>query len=136
MEGSISWLGKAITSQCEIDDPGCTGSGDQTIARPWGSAPARCEGSTVSVTFTGPPASAVLIVFPSARVILTEGMLNEPLPPRSGGGAPSTLSATIMAVAPAFCTFATFVTNVQVPRSTKAIWPDTALALRIGEQAS
>jgi hypothetical protein len=61
--GSINWFGVAISSQCEMVDPGCTGFGIHNKPRPLASAPARMPRSSLSVPLT-PPANWRSIVVP------------------------------------------------------------------------
>src|SRR6266542_95637 len=104
------------------------------------SAPARTAGLTLSVTLT-PEERFDRRVAPSAIVIRTAGivMLSSG-PPMPAGGLSETLSATSMAIAPAFWQFLAFKTNVQLPpvgpRSTSAVFPATADAVVSGEQPS
>src|SRR5450631_943642 len=78
--------------------------------------------------------NAAFKVTPSAWVIDTVGTVMGVTivasSPKPGGGEPATLLAMITATAPAFCAFRAFVLKEQVPRSTSAILPFTAAALR------
>src|SRR5262245_31055489 len=55
LAGSISRLGSASVLQCDTDEPDWNGFGVYTITRPAASAPARCEASIRSVTFSPAP---------------------------------------------------------------------------------
>ena len=77
------------------------------------------------------------MVLPSAKVILTDGIVivgSEP--PRPGGGLPATLSTITTAIAPTFCAFLTLTVKLQVPRSISAILPEMAAPFVIAEQPS
>jgi hypothetical protein len=66
-----------------------------------------------------------LIVFPSACETRTAGIVTwfPTTPAPSVAGVPGALSATIMAVAPAFWALMPFTPNSQKPRSTSAMAP-------------
>src|SRR5262245_38071809 len=118
-------------SQCEIDEPGCTGFNAATIARPLTrSVPERIDVSRAIVTLTLPAVSAALRAAPSTCWMRPERIvIVGSLPPRPAGGAPGALSATSTASAPAFCAFLTLITKPQVPRSTSAILPVKSLVI-------
>src|SRR6266567_5293548 len=122
-------------SQCETEDPSSTGFGVYTNARPAWSVPERTKVLSPSVALT-PEASCALIVFPSACVIIAEGIVIEGSEPPIGIGLPAALLTTTTPTAPAFWAFLTFTVKLQLPRSTSAIRPDKALAFVSDEQAS
>src|SRR6266545_1541443 len=119
-----------------MDEPGWTGLVAFRNGRRELSAPARTAGLTRSVTLT-PEERFDRRVAPSAIVIRTAGIVMvSSVPPMPAGGLSETLSATSMAIAPAFWQFLALTTKVHVPRSTSAMFPPTAAALVKGEQAS
>src|SRR6185295_9697793 len=137
MAGSISRLGKAMGSQCEVEEPVTTGTGALSSAKPAVVAPARTVRLRPSVTLTVPLPIAVLRALPSGRLTRTEGMvIVGSTPAMPAGGLPATLSTTTTAMAPAFWAFLALTTKPQKPRSTTAIFPAMAAALVIGEQPS
>ena len=60
---------------------------------------------------------------PSARLIITEGIVIVGSAPPMAVAPPGTLLTTMAAMAPAFCAFLTLSTKAQLPRSTSAIRP-------------
>ena len=63
---------------------------------------------------------------PLSRLTMADGMVMVgSAPPIVIGSPPAALLATITARAPAFCAFLTLITNVQKPRSSRAIFPAT-----------
>ena len=81
--------------------------------------------------------SAAFRLTPTCWVIRTAGMRTVSSAPPRPVRSPGALSATTIPIAPAFCTTLAFSVKVQVPRSTSAMLPRTAirLALLRGVQA-
>src|SRR5436190_371814 len=97
--GSMSKLGFAVTSQCDTDEPGASVLGVYMSTCPAGSEPAWSDGSLMSVTLR--PTRLALSVLPSAWVTRTDGIvIVGSAPPRSAGGQPGALSATMTGIAP------------------------------------
>ena len=106
--GSMSRFGKAIGSQCEIEEPVTTGFGALRSARPARSAPARTVGLTPSVTLTVPLPRAALRALPLSMLTRADGMvIVGSTPDMPAGGLPAALSATRTGTAPAFWAFFT-----------------------------
>lgn len=96
--------------------------------------PMRTSSPNVTVT---PPASAALMRSPSGREIITAGMVMSsagPLAPMTMGG-PSTLLTTTTAVAPTACKARILSRKKHVPRSTRAMLPDSSGPFWMGSHA-
>src|SRR6266545_2524080 len=97
-----------------MDEPGWTGLVAFRNGRRELSAPARTAGLTRSVTLT-PEERFDRRVAPSAIVIRTAGIVMlSSVPPMPAAGLSETLSATSIAIAPAFWQFLALTTNVHV----------------------